>query len=85
VTVVRTALVNNLATLSSLLTVIGSAALILAINWRLTAVVVLVFPLATILARLYSYARCARRQRRCRTSWPTPALWLKKLSTVCEW
>jgi subfamily B ATP-binding cassette protein MsbA len=55
VTVVRTALVNNLATLvSSLLTVIGSAALIVAINWRLTAVVVAVLPLTTILARLYS-------------------------------
>ncbi len=56
VTVVRTALVNNLATLvSSLLTVIGSAALIVTINWRLTAIVVLVFPLATILTRLYSH------------------------------
>ena len=56
VTVVRTALVNNLATLvSSLLTVIGSAALIVTINWRLTAIVVLVFPLATIVARLYSH------------------------------
>jgi len=55
VAVVRTALVNNLATLvSSLLTVVGSAALIVTINWRLTAVVIAVFPLASILARLYS-------------------------------
>jgi subfamily B ATP-binding cassette protein MsbA len=55
VTVVRTALVNNVATLlSSILTVIGSAVLIVAINWRLTAIVLLIFPLATIVARLYS-------------------------------
>ena len=55
VTVVRVALVNNIATLlSNLLTVIGSAALIITINWRLTAIVVLIFPLATIVARLYS-------------------------------
>ena len=55
VTVVRIALVNNIATLlSNVLTVIGSAALIITINWRLTAIVVLIFPLATIIARLYS-------------------------------
>jgi len=55
VTVVRVALVNNIATLlSNVLTVIGSAALIITINWRLTAIVVLIFPLATIIARLYS-------------------------------
>ena len=57
VTVVRVALVNNIATLlSSMLTVIGAAALIITINWRLTAIVVLIFPLATIVARLYSRA-----------------------------
>ena len=55
VTVVRVALVNNIATLlSNVLTVVGSAALIITINWRLTAIVVLIFPLATIIARLYS-------------------------------
>jgi subfamily B ATP-binding cassette protein MsbA len=55
VTVVRTALVNNVATfLSSILTVVGSAVLIVAINWRLTAIVLVMLPLATIIARLYS-------------------------------
>ncbi|MFC1466249.1 MAG: ABC transporter ATP-binding protein [Candidatus Brachytrichaceae bacterium NZ_4S206] len=55
VTVVRVALVNNVATLlSSILTVVGSAVLVLTINWRLTGIVVLIFPLATIVARLYS-------------------------------
>lgn len=55
VTVVRVALVNNIATLlSSVLTVVGSAVLVLTINWRLTGIVVLIFPLATIVARLYS-------------------------------
>ncbi|MCS7055096.1 MAG: ABC transporter ATP-binding protein/permease [Thermoflexales bacterium] len=55
VTVVRVALVNNVATLlSSVLTVVGSAALVVTINWRLTGIVLLIFPLATIIARLYS-------------------------------
>ncbi|BCX03054.1 MAG: ABC transporter ATP-binding protein [Candidatus Roseilinea sp.] len=55
VTVVRVALVNNIATLlSSILTVVGSAVLVITINWRLTGIVVLIFPLATIIARLYS-------------------------------
>ncbi|MFN4293744.1 MAG: ABC transporter ATP-binding protein [Thermoflexales bacterium] len=55
VTVVRVALVNNVATLlSSILTVVGSAALVVTINWRLTGIVLLIFPLATIIARLYS-------------------------------
>ncbi len=57
VTVVRVALVNNVATLlSSVLTVVGSAVLVVTINWRLTVIVVLIFPLATIVARLYSRA-----------------------------
>jgi subfamily B ATP-binding cassette protein MsbA len=55
VSIVRTALVNNVATLlSNVLTVVGSAALIVTINWRLTAIVLLIFPLATLVARLYS-------------------------------
>ncbi len=55
VTVVRVALVNNVATLlSSILTVVGSAALVVTINWRLTGIVLLIFPLATLIARLYS-------------------------------
>jgi len=55
VSIVRTALVNNVATfLSNVLTVIGSAVLIVAINWRLTAVVLIIFPVATLVARLYS-------------------------------
>lgn len=55
VSVVRVALVNNVATLlGNILTVIGSAVLIITINWRLTAIVVLIFPLATLIARLYS-------------------------------
>jgi len=55
VSVVRIALVNNVATLlSNVLTVVGSAVLLITINWQLTAVVLLIFPLATIVARLYS-------------------------------
>lgn len=55
VSVVRVALVNNVATLlSSVLTVIGAAILILFINWRLTAIVLVVLPIAVIVARLYS-------------------------------
>lgn len=55
ITVVRTTLVNNVATLlSNLLTLIGSIVLIVAVNWRLTLVVLVVFPLATLIARFYS-------------------------------
>ncbi len=55
VSVVRVALVNNVATfLSNLLTVIGAAILLVSINWRLTAIVIVVLPLAVIVARLYS-------------------------------
>ena len=55
VTIVRTALVNNVASLiSNVLTVVGAAVLIITLNWRLTAIVLLAFPLATLLARLYS-------------------------------
>ena len=53
--VVRATLVTNLANfVSQLFTLVGSVALIVSINWRLTAVVVVVFPLATVVARLYS-------------------------------
>lgn len=55
VSVVRVALVNNVAALlSNVLTVIGAAALIITINWRLTVIVLLIFPVATLVARLYS-------------------------------
>ncbi len=55
VSVVRVALVNNVATLlSNVLTVVGAAALIITINWRLTVIVLLIFPVATLVARLYS-------------------------------
>jgi ABC-type multidrug transport system fused ATPase/permease subunit len=55
VSVVRMTLVNNVATLlSNGLTLIGSIVLIVAVNWRLTLVVLLVFPLATMIARMYS-------------------------------
>jgi subfamily B ATP-binding cassette protein MsbA len=55
VSVVRVALVNNIASLlSNVLTLVGSVILIVVTNWRLTLVVLVVFPLATIVARLYS-------------------------------
>jgi subfamily B ATP-binding cassette protein MsbA len=55
VSVVRIALVNNVATfLSSILTVVGSAVLLVTINWRLTGIVMLVLPLAVGIARVYS-------------------------------
>ncbi|MCL5997966.1 MAG: ABC transporter ATP-binding protein/permease [Chloroflexi bacterium] len=55
VSVVRLALVNNIATLlSNILTLVGSVVFIVAVNWRLTLVVLLVFPLATFIARFYS-------------------------------
>ncbi len=55
VSVVRTALVNNIASLlSNVLTLVGAVILIVVTNWRLTLVVLFVFPLATIVARLYS-------------------------------
>ena len=55
VTVIRSALVNNLANIvGEVLGLIGSAALIISINWRLTGVVLLVFPIAVVIARLYS-------------------------------
>ncbi|HEY3290182.1 MAG TPA: ABC transporter ATP-binding protein, partial [Anaerolineae bacterium] len=55
VSVVRQALVNNLASLlSNVLTLVGAVALIVITNWRLTLVVLFVFPIATIVARLYS-------------------------------
>jgi subfamily B ATP-binding cassette protein MsbA len=55
ISVVRITLVNNVATLvSNVLTLIGSVVLIVVVNWRLTLVVLVVFPLATLLARLYS-------------------------------
>ncbi len=57
VTVIRTALVNNLSSIvGEVLGLIGSAALIISINWRLTAVVLFVFPIAVVIARLYSRA-----------------------------
>ncbi len=55
VSVVRTALVNNIASLlSNVLTLLGSVILIVVTNWRLTLVVFFVFPFATIVARFYS-------------------------------
>jgi subfamily B ATP-binding cassette protein MsbA len=55
VSVVRIALVNNVAIfLSSILTVVGSALLLISINWRLTGIVMLVLPLAVGIARVYS-------------------------------
>jgi len=55
VTVIRTALVNNLANIvGEVLGLLGSAALIISINWRLTGVVLLVFPIAVVIARIYS-------------------------------
>lgn len=55
VSVVRQALVNNLASLlSNVLTLVGAVALIVITNWRLTLVVLVVFPIATIVARMYS-------------------------------
>lgn len=55
IAVVRVALVNNTAAfLSNILTLIGSVVLIVAVNWRLTLVVLVVFPLATLIARFYS-------------------------------
>lgn len=57
VTVVRTTLVNNVATLlSNTLSIIGSAVLILLVNWRLTLVVLIVLPIATLVAVLYGRA-----------------------------
>ncbi len=57
VTVVRTTLVNNVATLlSNVLSIVGSAVLILAVNWRLTLVVLIVLPVATLIAVLYGRA-----------------------------
>ena len=53
--VVRATLVTNLAGfVSQIFQMVGSVALIISINWRLTAVVIIVFPLATVIARLYS-------------------------------
>jgi subfamily B ATP-binding cassette protein MsbA len=53
--VVRATLVTNLSGIvSQIFQLVGSVALIISINWRLTAVVVIVFPLATVIARLYS-------------------------------
>ena len=55
VSVVRMTLVNNLASfLSNALTLVGSIVLIIAVNWRLTLVVLIVFPIATLIARFYS-------------------------------
>jgi subfamily B ATP-binding cassette protein MsbA len=55
VSVVRMTLVNNLASfLSNALTLVGSMTLIVAVNWRLTLVVLVVFPIATLIARFYS-------------------------------
>src|SRR5450759_2184480 len=55
VSVVRMTLVNNLAGfLSNALTLVGSMVLIVAVNWRLTLVVLVVFPIATLIARFYS-------------------------------
>lgn len=57
VTVVRATLVNNVATLlSNTLSIIGSAVLILLVNWRLTLVVLIVLPIATLVAVLYGRA-----------------------------
>ncbi|MCS7059939.1 MAG: ABC transporter ATP-binding protein [Anaerolineae bacterium] len=57
VTVVRNALVNNVATLlSNILSVVGAAALILMVNWRLTLVVLIVLPAATLIAVGYGRA-----------------------------
>ncbi|MGQ9815187.1 MAG: ABC transporter ATP-binding protein, partial [Candidatus Roseilinea sp.] len=57
VTVVRTTLVNNVATLlSNVLSIIGSAVLILVVNWRLTLMVLIVLPIATLAAVLYGRA-----------------------------
>ncbi len=57
VTVVRATLVNNVATLlSNALSITGSAVLILAVNWRLTLVVLIVLPVATLIAVLYGRA-----------------------------
>ncbi|MGQ9904879.1 MAG: ABC transporter ATP-binding protein [Anaerolineae bacterium] len=57
VTVVRTTLVNNVAALlSNVLSIIGSAVLILVVNWRLTLVVLIVLPIATLVAVLYGRA-----------------------------
>ena len=54
-TVVRVSLVNNIPSLiSQVLSLIGAAALIVAINWRLTAIVLVIFPLAALVARFYS-------------------------------
>jgi subfamily B ATP-binding cassette protein MsbA len=55
VTVVRTTLVNNTASLlSNVFTLVGSIVLIIAVNWRLTLVVLVVFPVATLITRFYS-------------------------------
>jgi subfamily B ATP-binding cassette protein MsbA len=55
VAVVRMTLVNNLASfVSNALTLVGSMVLIVAVNWRLTLVVLVVFPIATLIARFYS-------------------------------
>ncbi len=57
VTVVRTTLVNNVATLlSNVLSIVGAAVLILIVNWRLTLVVLIVLPVATLIAVLYGRA-----------------------------
>ncbi len=57
VTVVRTTLVNNVATLlSNALSIVGAAVLILTVNWRLTLVVLIVLPVATLVAVLYGRA-----------------------------
>ena len=55
ISVVRVAIVNNLASLlSNVLTLVGAVVLIVATNWRLTLVVLIVFPIATLIARFYS-------------------------------
>ena len=54
-TVVRVSLVNNLANfVSQVLSLVGAAALIISINWRLTAMVLVIFPVVTLVARAYS-------------------------------
>ncbi|MCL4504418.1 MAG: ABC transporter ATP-binding protein/permease [Chloroflexi bacterium] len=55
ISVVRVTIVNNLASLlSNVLTLVGAIVLIVVTNWRLTLVVLVVFPIATLIARFYS-------------------------------